>query len=85
MVRWLVFINGGSMEKWIQDLEIKKGALRKRLGIKEGETISLSELYRLKDKLSKQLEKAKGKERQDILKFLRQVNLAITFKESKRG
>ncbi len=73
------------MEKWIQDLEIKKGALRKRLGIKEGETISLSELYRLKDKLSKQLEKAKGKERQDILKFLRQVNLAITFKESKRG
>ncbi|MFQ3674940.1 MAG: hypothetical protein SNJ64_00150 [Endomicrobiia bacterium] len=73
------------MEKWIQDLEIKKGALRKRLGLKEGETISLSELYRLKDKLSKQLEKAKGKERQDILKFLRQVNLAITFKESKRG
>ncbi len=85
MVRWLVFINGESMEKWIQDLEIKKGALRKRLGIKEGGTISLSELYRLKDKLSKQLEKAKGKERQDILKFLRQVNLAITFKESKRG
>lgn len=52
-------------EKWIQDMHMKKGALRKKLGVKKGENIP-------EDKLKK-AEKAKGK-------LGKEARLAETFK-----
>jgi hypothetical protein len=64
-------------EKWIQKIDMKKGALRKKLGIPEGEKIPKSKLNSLKKDL---MTKSKGDKKLSAsdAKLLKQVNLALT-------
>lgn len=64
-------------EKWIQKTDMKKGALRKKLGIPEGEKIPKSKLNSLKKEL---ITKSKGEKKLSPpdAKLLKQVNLALT-------
>jgi hypothetical protein len=76
-----------SEEKWIQKTDMKKGALRKKLGVPEGEKIPKSKLNSLKKDL---MSKSKGDKKLSAsdAKLLKQVNLALTLgdiKESKES
>ena len=74
-------------EKWIQKTDMKKGALRKKLGVPEGEKIPKSKLNSLKKELMKKGEGDKKLSASDS-KLLKQVNLALTLggiKESKNS
>jgi len=64
-------------EKWIQKTDMKKGALRKKLGVPEGEKIPKSKLNSLKKEL---MSKGKGDKKLSTsdAKLLKQVNLALT-------
>jgi len=64
-------------EKWIQKTGMKKGALRKKLGVPEGEKIPKSKLNSLKKELTKKGEGDKKLSASDS-KLLKQVNLALT-------
>jgi len=64
-------------EKWIQKTDMKKGALRKKLGVPEGEKIPKSKLNSLKKELMKKGEGDKKLSATDA-KLLKQVNLALT-------
>ncbi len=66
-----------SEDKWIQKTGMKKGALRKKLGIPEGEKIPKSKLNSLKKELMKKSEGDKKLSPHDS-KLLKQVNLALT-------
>ncbi len=66
-----------SEDKWIQKTGMKKGALRKKLGIPEGEKIPKSKLNSLKKELMKKSEGDKKLSPPDS-KLLKQVNLALT-------
>lgn len=69
-----------SKEKWIQKTGMSKGALHKKLGVPEGETIPVSKLKSLKSELTKKGEGDKKLSASD-LKLLKQVNLALTLKK----
>lgn len=74
-----------SKDKWIQDTDMKKGALHKALGIPEGQKIPKSKLNSIKKDL---MSKAKGDKKLSAAdsKLLKQVNMALTLgglKESK--
>jgi len=74
-----------SKNKWIQDTDMKKGALHKKLNIPEGDKIPKSKLNSLKKYL---MAKAKGDKKLSAAdsKLLKQVNMALTLgglKESK--
>lgn len=47
------FVNEAKKEKWIADLDMKKGALRKEMGKKKGEKISATEIAKSEAKLAK--------------------------------
>jgi hypothetical protein len=64
-------------EKFIQKIGMKKGELRKKLGIPEGEKIPKSKLNSLKKELMKKGEGDKKLSVSDA-KLLKQVNLALT-------
>ena len=64
--------------KWEQNLDLKKGALHKALGIPDNKLIPLSKLQSLKSRLHKKAQK--GKLTPAELTLLRRVNLAIKFK-----
>jgi hypothetical protein len=63
-------------EKWIQKTDMNKGALRKKLGVPEGEKIPKSKLNSLKKDL---MSKSKGDKKLSAsdAKLLKQVNLAL--------
>ena len=71
-------------EKWIQKTKMHKGALHKKLGVPEDETIPVSKLKALKKELQ-----AKGKGDKKMsdsdLKLLKQVNLALNLKSLKEN
>ena len=69
-------------EKWIQGAIKKPGALRESLGVKEGETIPVSELKEKKAQLQRAAEGDK-KLPADKRKMLQRVNLALTLKGMK--
>lgn len=71
-------------EKWIQKTKMKKGALHKKLGIPEDETIPVSKLKSLKKELQG---KAKGDKKLSAsdLKLLKQVNMALNLKSLKEN
>ena len=71
-------------EKWIQKTDMKKGALRKKLGVPEGEKIPKSKLKSLKSELMKKGEGDKKLSDSDS-KLLKQVNLALTLKDIKES
>jgi hypothetical protein len=71
-------------EKWIQKTDMKKGALRKKLGIPEGEKIPKSKLKSLKSELMKKSEGDKKLSKSDST-LLKQVNLALTLKDIKES
>jgi hypothetical protein len=76
-----------SKDKWIQDTNMKKGALHKKLGIPEGDKIPKSKLNSIKKDL---MSKAKGDKKLSDAdsKLLKQVNMALTLgglKESKNS
>lgn len=71
-------------EKWIQKTDMKKGALRKKLGVPEGEKIPKSKLNSLKKELMKKGEGEKKLSSADS-KLLKQVNLALTLKDIKES
>jgi hypothetical protein len=71
-------------EKWIQKTDMKKGALRKKLGVPEGEKIPKSKLTSLKKELTKKGEGDKKLSDSDS-KLLKQVNLALTLGGLKEG
>lgn len=54
------FVSEAKKEKWIADLEMKKGALRKEMGKKKGEKIAPSDIAKSEAKLKK---KDKDKEK----------------------
>ncbi len=73
-------------KNWIQKTDMKKGALRKKLGVAEGDKIPKSKLQSLKKEL---MSKGKGDKKlsDSDSKLLKQVNLALTLKnvnESKK-
>jgi hypothetical protein len=72
-------------EKWIQKTDMKKGALRKKLGIPEGEKIPKSKLKSLKSELMKKSEGDKKKLSKSDSTLLKQVNLALTLKDIKES
>lgn len=71
-------------EKWIQKTGMKKGALHKKLGIPEDETIPVSKLKSLKKELQG---KSKGDKKLSAsdLKLLKQVNMALNLKSLKEN
>ena len=73
-----------SEEKWIQKTGMKKGALRKKLGVPEGEKIPKSKLNSLKKELMKKGEGNKKLSDSDS-KLLKQVNLALTLGDIKEN
>ena len=66
-------------ENWIQGAIKKPGALRKKMGVKEGETIPVSELNEKKSQLERAAEGDK-KLSKDQRRTLRQINLALTLR-----
>jgi hypothetical protein len=77
-------IKESKTEKWIQDTDMKKGSLHKKLGVPEGEKLSVSKLKSLKKELSKKGEGDKKLSKEDS-KLLKQVNLALTLKNIKES
>jgi hypothetical protein len=77
-------IDEAEKEKWIQKTDMKKGALHKKLGVPEGEKISVAKLKKLKSELAK---KAEGKKKlsPEDRKLSKQVNLAMTLKDIKEN
>jgi hypothetical protein len=73
-----------SEKKWIQKTDMKKGELHKKLGIPEGENLSISKLKNLKKELMKKGEGDKKLSASDS-KLLKQVNLALTLKDVKES
>jgi len=71
-------------EKWIQDTNMKKDALHKKLGIPEDEKIPVSKLKSLKKELMNKGEGDKKLSASDS-KLLKQVNLALTLKSVKEN
>lgn len=71
-------------EKWIQKTDMNKGALRKKLGVPEGEKIPKSKLNSLKKELMKKGEGDKKLSASDA-KLLKQVNLALNLGGIKEG
>ena len=71
-------------EKWIQDTKMRKGALHKKLGIPEGEKLSVSKLNKIKKDLMKKGEGDKKLSAEDS-KLLKQVNLALTLRDVKES
>jgi hypothetical protein len=71
-------------EKWIQKTNMKKGALHKKLGIPEDETIPVSKLKSLKKELQAKGEGNKKMSAAD-LKLLKQVNMALNLKSIKEN
>jgi hypothetical protein len=71
-------------EKWIQKTNMKKGALHKKLGIPEDETIPVSKLKSLKKELQAKGEGDKKMSAAD-LKLLKQVNMALNLKSIKEN
>lgn len=71
-------------KKWIQKTDMKKGALHKKLGVPEDETIPKSKLKSLKKELMKKAEGDKKLSAADS-KTLKQVNLAMTLKGLKEN
>jgi len=71
-------------EKWIQKTKMHKGALHKKLGIPEDETIPVLKLKSLKKELQG---KAKGDKKLSAsdLKLLKQVNMALNLKSLKES
>lgn len=71
-------------EKWIQKTDMKKGALRKKLGVPEGKKIPKSKLNSLKKEL---MSKGKGEKKlsDSDSKLLKQVNLALTLGDVKEN
>jgi len=68
--------------KWIQEMGLKKGALREELGIKKGEKIPMSRLEEIKSTLSAKAEKGELDKKESRL--LKRVNLALTFHKMKK-
>lgn len=68
--------NESKDEKWIQKTQMKKGELRKKLGVPEGEKIPKKKLKDLK----KELMSKEGDKKLSVSdnKLLKQVNLALT-------
>jgi hypothetical protein len=71
-------------EKWIQKTDMKKGTLHKKLGVPEGENISVEKLKSIKKRLMKKGEGDKKLSKEDS-KLLKQVNLALTLKDIKES
>ena len=73
-----------SKDKWIQDTNMKKGALHKKLGIPEGDKIPKSKLNSIKKDL---MAKAKGDKKLSAAdsKLLKQVNMALTLGDIKEN
>ena len=71
-------------ENWIQKTDMKKGALRKKLGVPEGEKIPKTKLNSLKKELMKRGEGDKKLSNSDS-KLLKQVNLALNLKDLKEN
>lgn len=71
-------------KKWIQKTDMKKGALRKKLGVPEGEKIPKSKLNSLKKELMKKGDGDKKLSDSDA-KLLKQVNLALTLNDIKES
>ena len=69
-------------ENWIQGAIKKPGALRKAMGVKEGETIPVSELKEKKAQLQRAAEGDK-KLSKNQRTMLQRVNLALTLKDMK--
>ena len=71
-------------EKWIQKTKMHKGALHKKLGIPEDETIPVSKLKSLKKELQG---KSKGDKKLSAsdLKLLKQVNMVLNLKSLKES
>ena len=69
-------------EKWIQDAIKKPGALRKAMGVKEGEKIPVSKLKEKKAQLQRAAEGDK-KLSKDQRTMLQRVNLALTLRDMK--
>lgn len=47
------FVNEAKKEKWIADIDMKKGALRKEMGKKKGEKVSTKDIAKSEAKLAK--------------------------------
>jgi hypothetical protein len=71
-------------DKWIQKTDMKKGTLRKKLGVADDEKIPVSKLNSLKKELMKKGEGDKKLSDEDS-KLLKQVNLALTLKDLKES
>lgn len=71
-------------EKWIQKTEMKKGALRKKLGVPEDEKLPKKKLESLKKELMGKAEGDKKLSKSDS-KLLKQVNLALTLGKLKEN
>jgi|TARA_R110002020_G_scaffold170293_3_gene359807 hypothetical protein len=69
-------------EKWIKDAIKKPGALRKAMGVKEGEKIPVSELKEKKAQLQRAAEGDKKLSKSQRT-MLQRVNLALTLRDMK--
>ena len=69
-------------EKWIKDAIKKPGALRKAMGVKEGEKIPVSELKKKKAQLQRAAEGDKKLSKSQRT-MLQRVNLALTLRDMK--
>jgi hypothetical protein len=47
------FVNEKKSSKWIGDIDMKKGALKKQLGVKKGEKLTSEDLEKVESKLEK--------------------------------
>lgn len=68
--------------KWIQEMGLKKGSLRKTLGIPKGQKIPLALLESKKREL--ELEGEKGELSPEKSTMLKRINLALTFNKMGR-
>jgi len=69
------------MAKWIQDIELKKGALHKELGIPEDKKIPINLLEKIKIlNIGDKLKLPNGKVIMVTRKLKRRANLALNFK-----
>lgn len=70
-------------KKWMQSMDLKKGALRKSMGVKKGKTIPMGSIT---EKISSLQKKAKGPKKLNVNErlMLRRLVLAKTFKKTAR-
>ena len=71
-------------EKWIQEIDLKEGALHKQLGIPEDEKIPVSLLEKILISKPGDVIKWNGKKIKVTPKLLKRARLAKTFKEMRR-